>query len=352
MPKASNKPPPGYNTLWYRLKRQQRRFDNITSFFPHPAPGEIGVIPYPITPYGSLVPANMLWLHMRTHDFPTPRCFHDMPARTFVIPSGPYEGCAIAACGHSQKAECCPFWINFTYIEQDRSKLVTRLYERKNAGDAADTTNKLDSSSDPGTETVIATGHAEDDAADAQSDADADEDIHLVFLGHWLSSTGVSSCLTVSAIPAVYMVVMAYDDFVIGSLNPYCANTAHLPSTSHSPSTSEADETPVASSSLVPPAYVASGSVPASPPAYSLTLPSSLYNCTHALVLNPLVQVDVTPRHITPDRGNLSAVHALDSEEGLPADIFWRMFVLCRRCDHVMTGANYEDHACDSDLTK
>ena len=58
-------------------------------------------------------------------------------------------------------------------------------------------------------------------------------------------------------------------------------------------------------------------------------------------------RVGKSVRYETPARGNFPTAMALIDERGIPAAVFWRMFVYCRGCDHVMAGTYYEDHICD-----
>jgi len=51
-------------------------------------------------------------------------------------------------------------------------------------------------------------------------------------------------------------------------------------------------------------------------------------------------------RHVTPDEGFTTTLLNLDSEFGVHADVFWRMFRLCHSCNHIMTGNVIEDHIC------
>ncbi|KAF5381275.1 hypothetical protein D9615_008378 [Tricholomella constricta] len=321
MPKASGKKRASSpNPLWSRLRQQQSRSNNLTSFFPHPAPGEMRDMPYPLNTYGGLVEPNMIWYHIRKYKFPSPRCFHNIEARTFVVASGAYKGCAMAACGQKAKyGPRCPFWLNFTRIAQHGHALLTRQYELKDTPETGDENVGAGSS-----DHVKSDNEEETDMDNKLDSSDNEEDIQH----------GISRSLL-----DFYGGVFLEN----GLLNPYRHEYSHLRMKGSSPSDDLATST--ASPSSAPPAY--SSPHQGTMSRYSLARPSPGPNRGYAAALDPRAHTDLPIRHSTPERGNLSAVVALDSEEGLPADIFWTMFVLCRGCRHIMTGSNYGDHVCD-----
>jgi hypothetical protein len=82
---------------------------------------------------------------------------------------------------------------------------------------------------------------------------------------------------------------------------------------------------------------------------YTLPLPiSNTAEYEHAQHLAPQHNsCRPSVRYTTPVRGNFRTVLDLDDDVGVPAEIFWRMFVLCRGCDRVMAGRYLKDHTCD-----
>jgi hypothetical protein len=61
----------------------------------------------------------------------------------------------------------------------------------------------------------------------------------------------------------------------------------------------------------------------------------------------PWTGVTTCVRHITPLLGNVRTVLDLTHEVGVPAETFWKMFVLCRGCNRIMTGDILDAHVCD-----
>ena len=84
---------------------------------------------------------------------------------------------------------------------------------------------------------------------------------------------------------------------------------------------------------------------------YSFPLPSSIDAAYPFAARLDSVNAEAGPstaavRHVTPDEGFTTTLLNLDSEFGVHADVFWRMFRLCHSCNHIMTGNVIEDHIC------
>jgi hypothetical protein len=95
---------------------------------------------------------------------------------------------------------------------------------------------------------------------------------------------------------------------------------------------------------------------PSSPPLIGLDIPPATqpYHL-HAARLNPMVSwtsASTPVRHVTPPLGNVHTVLDLTHKVGVPVDIFWKMFVLCRGCNRIMTGDMITAHICDLSIDK
>ena len=70
----------------------------------------------------------------------------------------------------------------------------------------------------------------------------------------------------------------------------------------------------------------------------------------HAVHLDPMVPWTAATSdicHVTPPLGNVRTVLDLTHEVGVPAKVFWKMFVLCRGCNRIMTGDMLDAHVCN-----
>lgn len=107
---------------------------------------------------------------------------------------------------------------------------------------------------------------------------------------------------------------------------------------------------PAASTSAMSPPPPYSAPIASTLPPYSLRIPSPHRRShAHASSLHPYRarKSSVLARHTTPARGNFRTCLDLADDVGVPAHIFWSMFVLCKGCDHIMAGHFLQDHVCD-----
>lgn len=108
--------------------------------------------------------------------------------------------------------------------------------------------------------------------------------------------------------------------------------------------------TPTASMRAMTPPPPYSPPLPSAFPSHSLQLPAAHHRSyEHARSLLPRGARDpgTILRHTTPARGNFRTCLDLADDVGVPAHIFWSMFVLCGGYNHIMAGYFLKDHVCD-----
>jgi hypothetical protein len=74
---------------------------------------------------------------------------------------------------------------------------------------------------------------------------------------------------------------------------------------------------------------------------YTLSLPTTLRGYERAAALSQ------PKRHTTPARGNILTLLDLADPVGVPMDVFWDMFTICKGCDYIMVGGQLDAHICD-----
>uniref|UniRef100_A0A8H8CKX0 Uncharacterized protein n=1 Tax=Psilocybe cubensis TaxID=181762 RepID=A0A8H8CKX0_PSICU len=117
---------------WRRLRRAQISATNLTTYEPDAEGGHLVEIAYPVIEHERyLLHPEHLAEYSATHQFPTLKCFHNIPARYFTVSSGRYAESPLIGCGHDPDYEAqCGYLIEIREIKVACVNLLTFAYPK------------------------------------------------------------------------------------------------------------------------------------------------------------------------------------------------------------------------------
>ncbi|KAF8197587.1 hypothetical protein BJ912DRAFT_953927 [Pholiota molesta] len=333
-------PPPSQAPVhrYGQLKARMSQALNLTTYDPS-APGCIREINFPATPMGQPIAPNRLWRMTLTHDIPVFYCFHHLRARIFVVRGkGPNAGMTHIACHFSIASLQCTYWISVDAVAAGYEQgLNLQQYIMRFASSSFD---ELPMSSQ--------SNHLSSDGPDVQSNNKSDKG---------LSSPAINIESRIDEKDTDLAAAIAES---LKSLDRTQPTTPEPPSHTMAPRKGKGKQVVrkghIRILSTPPPSdYPSPKQKGSSAPSFSrlqLPSPDNAYY-TDALQLrrgesSTGVPFTPIPPRPAPPRGYFLTVLDLISEDaGVPPDVFWGLFTLCRGCNRIMTADLIHIHACN-----